>query len=120
MYELKQDVGLDFLIDRELIQLRLGLHQVVFIFDEDVSISVEGEFMYFDGQKEWRWRPEPGSHLVAAHAVALLGTKVEHVEKGANNSFEITLANGRRLEIFAPSQEYECYNITRPGQTIIV
>ena len=74
MHELKENVNLSFLNGRELVQVRIGLYQVIFNFDEDVAISVEGEFRYLDGQDEWKWRPESPWHPVAARTVAPLGT----------------------------------------------
>jgi hypothetical protein len=41
------------LTGRELIQVAVGTFQVQFHFDEDVAVSVEAEFRYFDGQQEW-------------------------------------------------------------------
>jgi hypothetical protein len=49
MFGLKKDIDLSFLNGREVEQVSVGLYQVQFGFDEDVRISVEGEFRYFDG-----------------------------------------------------------------------
>jgi hypothetical protein len=49
MYGLKKDTDLSFLNGRELVQAAVGLYQTIFRFDEDVTISAEGEFSYFDG-----------------------------------------------------------------------
>jgi hypothetical protein len=63
VHEQKEDVDLSFLNGRELVQVRIGLYQVIFNFDEHVAISVERKFRYFDGQDEWRWQPEPPGQL---------------------------------------------------------
>lgn len=70
MHGLKKDIDLRCLNGREPIQLCIRLYQATFKFDEDLAISVEGEFRYFDGQDEWIWRPEPGSSLLAARTAA--------------------------------------------------
>jgi len=40
MYGLKRDANLSFLIGREVIQVAIGVHHVIFHFEEDISISV--------------------------------------------------------------------------------
>lgn len=44
MYGLKKEIDLSFLTGRELIQVAIGSFQVQFHFDEDVALSVEGDF----------------------------------------------------------------------------
>jgi hypothetical protein len=120
MYGLKKEINLSFLAGRELIQLAIGLYQVQFHFDEDVTVSVEAEFRYFDGQDEWNWRQEPRSHQIAARTVALLGASITNLESNENGTLALMFSNGHRLTMLDPFKEYESYSITRPGQTIIV
>ncbi len=120
MYGLKKEIDLSFLAGRELIQLAIGVYQVQFGFDEDVRISVESEFRYFDGQAEWIWRPESGSSSIAARAVALLGATIESFGSNIDGTLTLAFSNQHRLTILDSSKEYESYDITRPGQTIIV
>jgi hypothetical protein len=120
MYGLKKEINLSLLAGRELIQLAIGLYQVQFHFDEDVTVSVEAEFRYFDGQDEWNWRQEPRSHQIAARTVALLGASITNLESNENGTLALMFSNGHRLTKLDPFKEYESYSITRPGQTIIV
>ena len=120
MYGLKKEIDLSFLAGRELIQLAIGVYQVQFGFDEDVRISVESEFRYFDGQAELIWRPEPGSSSIAARAVALLGLQIESFGSNIDGTLTLAFSNQHRLTILDSSKAYESYDITRPGQTIIV
>ena len=120
MYGLNKDIDLKFLNGRESIQIAIGVYQIQFGFDEDVRISVEGEFCYFDGATEVVWRPEPGSTLIAARTVALLGATIESFEGRENGTLTLIFSNGHRLIIPDSSHEYESYTITRPGVTIVV
>ena len=120
MYELKEDVDLSFLSGCELVQVCIGRYQLTFNFNKNVSISIESEFRYLDNQNEWKWQPEDPGNLVASRTVALLGAKVERVERGPSNSLHLFFSNGPQLLILAPSQEFECYQISRPGQTIVI
>jgi len=120
MYGLKKEIDLSFLTGRELIQLAVGVYQVQFGFDEDVRISVESEFRYFDGQAEWIWRPEPGSSSIAARAVALLGATIESFGSNTDGTLTLAFSDQHGLTILDSSKQYESYDITRPGQTIVV
>jgi len=120
MYGLKKEIDLSFLTGCEFIQLAIGVYQVQFGFDEDVRISVESEFRYFDGQAEWIWRPEAGFSSIAARAVALLGATIESFGSNIDGTLTLAFSNQHRLTILDSSKEYESYDITRPGQTIIV
>ena len=105
---------------RELIQVAIGAYQVQFGFDEDVSIYVESQFNYFDGQEEFIWKPEPGATQIAARTVSLLSATIQNFDRQENGTLILTFSNGGRLTILDSSREYESYQITRPGQTIVV
>lgn len=120
MYGLSSDIDLSFLNGRELGQVAIGLYQVQFGFDEDVRISVEGQFRYFDGTGEVEWTPSPEAAATAATTVALLGSAIQTFEAHPNGTLILHFSNSHRLTIFDNSRDYESYDITRPGQTIIV
>ena len=120
MYGLSEDIDLSFLQDRELEHVTIGVYQVWFGFDKEVTISVESQFRYFDGQRVWVWQPETGAAQIAAQTLSLLGAKIEKCQGHANGTLELTFPNGRLLTFLDPSSQYESYQITRPGQTIIV
>lgn len=120
MYGLKNEIDLSFLTGRELIQVAIGSFQVQFHFDEDVAVSVEAEFRYFDGQDEWSWRQEPSSPQVAARTVAMVGANITTLERNENGTLALMFSNGHRLTIVDSFKEYESYDITRPGHTIVV
>jgi hypothetical protein len=120
MYGLKKEIDLSFLKGREVIQIAIGVYQIQFGFDEDVRISVGGGFSYLDGQNDSVWKPEPGCEQIAATTVALLGASVETFEAREDGTLTLHFSNGHRLIISDSSKQYESYDITRPGQTIIV
>ena len=120
MYGLRKDIDLSFLAGRLVEQIAIGVYQVQFGFDENVTISVQSEFVYFDGQQEWIWKPEPGTAHTAARAVSLLAATIQSFEGRENGDLILVFSNGHRLSISDSSKEYESYDITRPGQTIIV
>jgi Family of unknown function (DUF6188) len=120
MYGLRKDIDLSFLNGRQVEQVAIGVYQIQFGFDEDVRISTYMQFNYFDGRKEWIWKPEPGAVQIAARAVALLGATIESFQRHEDGTLKLIFSNGRRLTILDSSKEYESYDITRPGSTIVV
>ena len=120
MYGLKKEIDLNFLTGRELGQITIGRYQVHFHFDEDVTVSVGAEFRYFDGLEEWVWQQEPNSPQIAAKTVAMLGASITSLEINENGTLGLLFSNGHRLTILDSFKEYESYDITRPGQRIIV
>jgi len=120
MYGLKSHIDLSFLNGREVGQVAIGVFQIIFGFDGDMTISVEGEFRYFNGESELVWKAKPGSAHIAARAVALLGATIENFDAHENGTLVLAFSNGHRLTILDSSQQYESYQITRPGQIIVV
>jgi hypothetical protein len=120
MHGLKKEIDLGFLTGLKLTQVAIGLYQVQFHFDQDVTLSVEAEFRYFDGRDESIWRQEPSSPQVAARTVAMLGASISSFETNENGTLALAFSNGHRLTILDSFKEYESYDIARPGQTIIV
>lgn len=120
MYGLSKEIDLSFLNGRELTQVAIGVYQVQFGFDENVRISVESYFSYSDGQEEWIWRPEPGASQIAARTVALLGATIQSFEAHEDGTLTLAFCGGQRLTILDNSKEYESYEITLPGRTIVV
>ena len=57
---------------------------------------------------------------MAAKVVALLGATIESFEAHEDGTLTFVFSSGHRLTIPDSSKEYESYDITRPGQTIVV
>jgi hypothetical protein len=80
VYGLKKGIDLSFLTDREVIQVCVGSFDIIFNFDDNVSISIVGQFNYFDRNNEFQWTPTPEGLNAAGHAIHLLGATVERFE----------------------------------------
>jgi hypothetical protein len=120
LYGLSKNIDVSFLAGRQVEQIAIGVYQIQFGFDEDVIISVQSQFVYFDGQQEWTWKPEPDATHTAARTVALLAATIRSFESQENGTLFLVFSNGHRLSIFDSSKEHESYGITRPGQSIVV
>jgi hypothetical protein len=120
MYGLSKDIDLTFLNGRQVEQVAIGANEIIFGFDEDVRISAYSQFSYFDGRKEWIWKPEPGTAKIAARSSSLLGATIQTFEGREDGTLTLTFSNGQRLTVLDTSSEYESYLITRSGETIVV
>ena len=119
MYGLDTTIDLSFLIGRETIQIVVGQFQVIFNFNESVSISVESEFRLMSQAGDVStWQPRVPQ--AAAVALRLLGVKVEKVSGQTDGTLTLTFSNGDILIILDSSKEYTSYDITCPGTTIVV
>jgi len=120
MYGLSKDLDLSFLNGRQVLQVAIGVYQIQFGFDEDVMIYVHSQFGYFDGHDEWVWTPEPGGAHIAARTVALLDSTIASFQGHEDGTLKLIFSNRQSLTILDNSKEYESYDITRPGSTIVV
>lgn len=119
MYGLDMAIDLSFLIGRETIQIAVGQFQVIFNFDENVSISVESEFrLIAPAGDASAWHPN--APQTAAAALHLVGSKVEKVSGQKDGTLTLTFSGGDILTILDSSKEYQSYDITYPGTTIVV
>jgi len=98
-------------------QITVGIFQVIFTFDEQVSITVESEFR-FGSPNSCFWRA--GEPEAAAPVLRLLGTRVGQVRNQTDGTLDMSFSNGDSLTILDSSKEFESYTIVRPGQTIVV
>jgi Family of unknown function (DUF6188) len=50
----------------------------------------------------------------------MLGASITSFEGNENGTLALTFSNGHRLTMLDSRKEFESYDITRPGETIIV
>jgi hypothetical protein len=108
----------DLLRHREVIQIAIGVYQVIFCFDKDVEVSVEGHFNYVHNSVAVDWYPQ--AIQVAAMTVELLGSNVLDVQKVDDDGLRLSFSNGDLLTITRPNQNFESYQVTGTGVGIIV
>ena len=96
----------------------MGRFQIIFAFDGEVTISVESRYEYRANGTCEVWAPE--NIQGAAAVLNLLGATVKHVHGAEDGTLILDFVTGQRLVIVDSSDKYESYQITRPGETIVV
>ena len=117
LYPLRDDVDLSFLNERELIQLSIGMHQVIFSFLNDLTITVEDRFVIEEPTGQTAWKPEAINE--AARAVCLLGRTTKGVRR-SGSALDLEFGAGYSLAITPVENEHESYQINDGGRLFIV
>jgi len=118
MYGLSKDEKLDFLLEKELIQVAIGLNQVILNFYMDISIDIGGEFNHLRNSRSLiKNKKLPRS---AISLVELLGAHITDIKNSGDGTLELLFSNGDRLQIFDSEKNYESYTITLPDGTMVV
>ena len=118
MNGLSADIDLSFLIGREVVQVSIGVAQIIFHFDDCVDISVESEFKIRRQGTLSAW--EVGKPNTACDALSLIGCKTDGVEGRLDGTLTMNFTGGISLIILDTNKEYESYQITKVGATIVV
>lgn len=119
MYGLDKSVDFQFLIGRELLQLCIGLHQIILNFSDDISISLECAVLLTNADgltiEVTCNNPKQSQNLIC-----LLGSTIESAV--AKNEGELMLGFSQKckLSITDSNEDTESYTITMPDHEIIV
>lgn len=117
MYGLPEDIDLTFLHGKELLQVCIGLNEVILNFHGQVSITVESEFTHMARTGEvTRFQDCRSSALALA---SFLGISLSTVKGAADGTLTLCFSNEEILEVYDDSKEFESYQI-RIGSRLIV
>lgn len=103
---------------RELIQLRVGVYQLIFAFEGDITLSVESAVKFELGTEKGEWFPEQPA--AAAILTQLVGKAVSQVEDVDDNDLRLVFADGGILVVSGKSVVGEAYQITVPSGVYVV
>lgn len=117
MYGLDKATDLTFLVGKGLVQICVGLFQLILNFDDGVSISIEGEVEHIPVAKP----PQSGSlQRVGCCLGDLLGKKIRGFEINDGGMLELTFSDGNTLRLYDSNPDAESYQITGPARNIVV
>jgi hypothetical protein len=118
MYGLPSSVDLGFLSGRTLGQVCVGENDLVLGFDKDASITVESAVGCQDDsgtmQRYEDFRQASGMLF------AFLGQDVRVAVRTSQTTLVLEFENGKRLEIYDDSEQFESFVIRYEGEVKIV
>ena len=117
MYGFDKEIDFTFLVGRSLVQICVGLFQIILNFDDGVSISIEGTFEHiFNGVMPKQFvLPDAAFSLIG-----LLGTKIEDVKAIDKVTLEIKFSDCSTLRLKDSNPNTESFQISSPLGEIIV
>lgn len=116
VFGLPKDFDGSFFVGRSLLQVCIGLHEVIFKFDEDVEVTVESEFkVAAGGDGKVFTSPIEGGRA----SLVLLQEAVLQVRGVQDGTLTLTFPSGV-LELYDTSPHYESYQIRDGDQHYVV
>ena len=112
--------SLSFLKGKELLQICIGLYQIILKFEASLCISVEGKIIIRSGAKiiSWNQKFEKADFLISD----ILGSKIFDVDINEDYTISINLDKDNSvIELYKTGKnDFESYNIEDPDNNIIV
>ncbi len=108
MYGLTNETDLTFLLRRQLEGVKVSKYQAQLYFTGSISISIES-------QCELNKKP-----IAYEDLRQLVGNSVFGVTIQDGGSINVVFIDGTRLSVFDSNSDFESYQITAPGITIVV
>lgn len=118
MYGLPEDIDLNFLMGKRLIQICISTHQIIMRFDDDITISVESAIKLFDDKGDVHLYEDNRS--INQDLLMLLENSISDVISNKTGTLILHFDNGNKVELNDDSAKYESYQIVGDGQTIVV
>ena len=118
MYGIPENVDWSFLLNKELLQVCIGLHEVCLRFEGDVVIDIECAFQHFtDGSGS---AAPSGLQQSASTLTSLLGARITCAVTRAGKSLELTFSNSEVLTIHDSNECHESFHIRSPQIQIVI
>src|SRR5229473_4212696 len=109
MYGLPSNIDLTFLHGRELLQVCIGMHQVILNFYGQLSISIESEYAHRSRSGEVTRYED--CRLSASMLTSFVGLKISRATGTIDGTLTLCFSNEDVLEIYDDSKQHESYQI---------
>jgi len=118
MYGLSANIDVSVFIAKELTLVSFTANTINMFFEDDVSITVIGSFIYkYDTSNIVKKQSIPVS---SSNLMCLIGKVVQFAERGTDGSLVLHFDNCHILTVLDDSQEYESYRIRIGDKEIFV
>ena len=119
MYKINKNISFDFLKGKMLQQICIGKYQMIFNFEDSVSVSIESKFtlkLSHDYYEQW----ESSSKNIPIRIFGLLDQKIVDVFVPNEMTLQLLFENGDEMMIYDSNNNYESFQVTHKTDTIIV
>ena len=116
MNQISENEDLSGLIDKTIIQICLGLHEVVINIEDGLYIILECQFS-FNGEN---WHDMNDIVNSCADFASLIGKVIVFCEIVNNKTVLLKVDNGKELYFYDSNEHYESFQILLPLKHIIV
>lgn len=117
MYKLSNKSDVDFLRQKQLRTICFAEYSLYLHFDDEVVITVEGQFQHRAGRAKKQNYSFP---IDTSCLMRLLGTSVQRVEVKNEEDLLLEFSNGDLLLLEGQNGPYEAYQIRHGGGLIVV
>jgi hypothetical protein len=117
MHRIAKDTDLSPLAGKMVEQVCIGRHQVIVRLEDELCISIEGDFQFgsaASGEREMDYR-----HAAQKFA-DLLERRILKAEVIQNDVVVVEFSDGARLTIFDSSDQYKSFQIKLPDRLVVV
>jgi hypothetical protein len=119
MYGIDKTISFNFLIGKELLQLCIGLYQLILNFTDQLIISAECNLRleYPDGSVI---EVSCDSPELAGRLTCLLGRTIETIKTDVNGELNLVFFGGFQLSIIDSNEDEESFIITMGNHEMVV
>lgn len=124
MYGIGHDLDFSFLIGRTLEQVCIGFYRVLLQFDEDIVIAIDGEYGIAQDSPAVSERFGTSTRRTSGivRLVEVIGQSVGAATIGHEDDQDMLALDfgSLILKIYDSNEGHESFNVTAPGQCIVV
>jgi len=119
MYGIDKSTDFRFMIGKELLQLCIGLHQLIMNFSDQLVITAEC-LIRLTNPDGLSVEISADNHELSRELSCLLGSTIESVDSDNGEKLAIIFSNGYILAIIDSNEEEESFAITMVDEETVV
>ena len=118
MYGLPKNINFDFFLEKTLLQICIGAHDLIFNFDGNVSITIASSIGFSCSNSKLQKTND--FCQIASTIAVLINHTIASVEGDEAGTLTLKFDSGEIITIYDDSKEYESYTIKNQEQIIVV
>ena len=118
MYGLPTNINLDFFLEKTLLQICIGAHDLILNFDGNVSVTITSSIEF--SCSKCSFQKTNDFRRIASTIAVLINQTIVSVEGNEAGTLTLKFDSGGIVTIYDDSKEYESYTIKNQKQIIVV